>query len=199
MRNRRVMFRALDIARKVSGHVETRKGEKKMTYAEYEAIGCRELAELIKRNSRRPMPELLKERAYLRFNEDRYGENYCENHCPFQEAEYRWECFGDCRKWEDHVKDGQRIVYGADMLIGEILRNGYKALGVESINEPFRDWSDTDYVYWEDADGEVCEGCEHCGKAECPEDILSAECPRSGDAWAIEHVAVAVEEMLLDA
>ena len=28
MRNRRVMFRALDIARKVSGHVETRKRRK---------------------------------------------------------------------------------------------------------------------------------------------------------------------------
>lgn len=157
------------------------------------------LQDLIEKNSRKPMVELLKESAHLRFDDERYASKYCEAHCPHLYEDYYWECPGGCRTWDNGMTEGHQTVYGADMLIGDVLRNGYESLGVESINEPFRDWSDTDYVYWEDADGEVCEGCEHCGKAECPEDILSAECPRSGDAWAIEHVAVAVEEMLLDA
>jgi len=94
------------------------------------------------------------------------------------------------------MKEGTCKVYGAEMLIGEVLRNGYESLGVSGINEPFRDWSNTDYTYWEDADGEIYEGCEYCGKTECPEDILSAECPRSGDAWAVERIAYAVNEVL---
>ena len=94
------------------------------------------------------------------------------------------------------MTEGHQIVYGADMLIGEVLRNGYESLGVSGINEPFRDWSNTDYTYWEDVDGRICEGCEYYGKTECPEDILSAECPRSGNAWAVERIASAVNEVL---
>ena len=175
-----------------------------MTYTEYQAIGCSELAEMIRRNSRKPMAELLRERVHLHFHEDEYGDKYCENRCPFQDEEYRWECLGDCREWEEHVRDGQRKVYGADLLIGEILRNGYQALGVNGINKPFRiDDSCRAYanMYWETAyepDSGICAECEYYGNTECPEDILSAECPKSGDAWAVEHVAVAVDKMLKD-
>lgn len=154
------------------------------------------LREIIESNSRKPMIELMKERAHLKFNEDEYGHAYCEEYCPHRYEDYYWECPGGCRTWDDGMTEGHQTVYGADMLIGDVLRNGYESLGVESINEPFKDWSNTNYVYWEDVDGRICEGCEYYGKTECPEDILSAECPRSGDAWAVERIAYAVNEVL---
>ena len=154
------------------------------------------LQDLIKDNSRKPMVELLKEAAHLRFDDEEYASKYCEAHCPHRYADYYWECPGGCRTWDYGMKEGTCTVYGAEMLIDEVLRNGYKALGISGINEPFRNWNNTDYAYWEDADGEICDGCEYCGKPECPEDILSAECPRSGDAWAVEHITDAVNEVL---
>ena len=154
------------------------------------------IRKLIEKNSRKPMVELLKESAHLRFDDEKYASMYCEAHCPHRFADYHWECPGGCRTWDDGMTEGHQTVYGADMLIGDVLHNGYESLGVESINEPFSDWSNTNYVYWEDADGEICGGCEYCGKPECPENILSAECPRSGNAWAVERIAYAVNEVL---
>lgn len=159
------------------------------------------LRELIKRNSRKPMFELLKEGAYLSFNEDSYSRSYCENHCPYQYVEYRWDCEGNCRNWEDSLKDGQREVYGADILIGEVLRNGYQVLGISGINEPLMSDSSRPYadLYWDDAyNGEegICAKCQYYGSAKCPEDILSEKCLRHEDVWAIENITEAVNEVL---
>ena len=46
------------------------------------------LSELIESKSRKPLAELLTEGAHLSFNEERYGDNYCENHCPLEELSY---------------------------------------------------------------------------------------------------------------
>ncbi|MBQ3347463.1 MAG: hypothetical protein IJG39_10285 [Synergistaceae bacterium] len=161
------------------------------------------LSEQIERISRKPKAELLREKAHLSFDEERYGNDYCENNCPLEELRYEGicaECPGDCREWEWHIEDGQRKVYAADVLIGEVLRNGYQALGVEGANEPFTpDWSGYAYVDWEDAyEGEcgICGKCEKFGTSGCPEDILSAECVRSGDAWAVERIAAALNGVM---
>ncbi len=159
------------------------------------------LREIIMSNSRKPMVELLKERAHLKFNEDEYGHAYCEEHCPHRYADYRWECSGGCRTWDEGMREGQRLVYGADMLIGTVLREGYQALGVKGINEPCK-IEDGRYAWYDfgDAyDGEkgICTGCKLFGKSECPEDILSAKCPNSGNTWAVERIANAVNEVLL--
>ena len=161
------------------------------------------LSELIERNSRKPLAELLKYGAHLSFNEERYGDDYCENHCPLEELRYegiRVECPGGCSKYEDHVRDGERKVCAGDLLISEVLLNGYESLEVDGINEPFTpDWNGYAFVDWEDAynsEKGLCAGCEKYGKETCPEYILSAECPRSGKAWAIERIAEAVNEVI---
>ncbi len=154
------------------------------------------LHELIESNSRKPMAELLKEGAHLIFDDERYAKTYCESHCPHRYADYHWECPGGCKTWDEGMEDGKRIAYGADMLIGEILRGGYQSLGVKGINKPFKiDDSTRDYanMYCEEA---YCADCKKSGESECPEDILSAECPRSGDAWAVEHITEAVNDVL---
>ena len=172
-----------------------------MTYEEYVKSGCSELAEMIKRNSRKPKAELLREEAHLNFNDDNYGREYCENHCPLQELDYHEECPCGCRDWEYHVEDGRNLVYGADLLIGEILRKGYQALGVSGVNEPLSELNDTGHAWidWENAyygDNGFCAGCSLFDNPECPGDILSAECPRNNNAWAAEHVVEAVNEIL---
>ena len=161
------------------------------------------LSELIESKSHKPLAELLACGAHLSFNEERYGDDYCENHCPLEELRYegiRAECPGGCSECEDHVKDGQRKVYAADLLIGTVLRSGYESLDVEGVNEPFTpDWNGYAFVDWEDAynsEKGLCAGCEKSGTKECPEDILSVECPRSGKAWAIERIAEAVNEVI---
>ena len=161
------------------------------------------LSKLIERNSGKPLAELLLEGAHLKFDEESYGEAYCENHCPLEELRYECicaECPGGCREWELHVKEGQRKVYAADLLIGIVLRNGYELLGVDGIQEPFQaDWKGYAFVDWEDAynsDKGLCAGCEKYGKETCPEDILSGECMRSGKAWAIERIAEALNEVI---
>ena len=161
------------------------------------------LSEQIERISRKPRAELLGEKAHLRFDEERYGYDYCENNCPLEELRYegiRAECPGDCREWEQYVEEGQRKVCAADLLIGAVLRNGYQALGVEGVNEPFTpDWSGYASMEWEsayDGDDGICQGCAKLGTAECPEDILSGECPRNGDAWAVERIACALNEVI---
>ncbi len=160
------------------------------------------IRKLIEKNSRKPMIELLKEGAHLRFNDEKYASRYCESHCPHRYADYHWECPGGCRTWDNGMSEGHQTVYGADMLIAEILRNGYESLGVIGINEPFKiDENERDCanMYWEDAyesDCGICAGCKLFGKTECPEDILSAECPKSGDAWAVECITEAVNEVL---
>ena len=162
------------------------------------------LSELIERTSRKPLAELLAEKAHLLFSEESYGEAYCENHCPLEELRYegiKAECPGGCREYEAHVKDGQRKVYAGDLLIGTVLRSGYESLGVSGINEVFSpDW-DKGYAFvdWEDAyerEKGICAGCEKYGKETCPKDILSAECIRSGAAWAIERIAETVNEVI---
>ena len=159
------------------------------------------LSELIERTSRRPLAELLTEGAHLKFSEDEYAKGYCDRNCPYEYAEYNWECPGGCREWDEGIKASQRKVYAGDLLIGEVLRKGYETLGVEGVNEPFTpDW-DSGYAYtdWEDAykeDEGICAECEYFNTSECPEDILSAECPRSGKAWAIERITEAVNEVI---
>ena len=159
------------------------------------------LQEKIESNSRKPMVELLKESAYLKFNDEEYGKAYCEGHCPYRYATYHWECPGGCKVWDEGMKEGQRIVYGADKLIGTVLHEGYQELGVSGINEPFKTENDRDYadMYWENSYGSddgICAECECFGKSECPEDILSAKCPRSGEAWVVERITDAVNEVL---
>ena len=88
------------------------------------------LSELIESKSRKPLTELLMEGAHLSFNEECYGDDYCENHCPLEELRYegiRAECPGGCGKYEEHVRDGHRKVYAADLLIGTVLRSGYES------------------------------------------------------------------------
>lgn len=158
------------------------------------------LSELIERNSRKPLAELLTEGAHLSFNEDRYMKDYCETRCPHANADYRWECPGGCKYSAEGLNDAQRKVYGADMLIGEILRKGYSSICVKGINEPI-EHNDGEYVLmtWSDAyerDKGICAGCKYYGKPECPEDILSAECVRNGEACAIERVTEAVNDEL---
>ncbi len=155
------------------------------------------LQDLIKDNSRKPMVELLKEASYLKFDDEKYASRYCEAHCPHRFADYHWECPGGCRTWDYGMKEGTCIVYGAEMLIGTVLREGYQALGVSGINEPFRkeEGSYANYDF-DDIGNGICVKCQYYGKAECPEDILSAECPRSGNAWAVERIADAVNEVL---
>ena len=92
-------------------------------------------------------------------------------------------------------------MYGADKLIGTVLHEGYQELGVSGINEPFKTENDRDYadMYWENSYGSddgICAECECFGKSECPEDILSAKCPRSGEAWVVERITDAVNEVL---
>lgn len=159
------------------------------------------IQELIESNSRKPMVELLKEAAHLRFDDEKYASRYCEAHCPHIYADYYWECPGGCRTWDDGMTEGHQTVYGADMLIGEILRNGYQVLEISGVNKPFRiDDSGYTRMDWEkeyDRETGFCTSCEYYGKSECPEDILSAECPKSGDAWAIERITNAVNEVLV--
>ena len=162
------------------------------------------LLELIESNSRRPFVELLKEETHLKFDEECYGEDYCENNCPLEELRNDGileECLGGCREYERHMEDGQRKVYAADHLIGTVMRNGYEFLGVRGITEPLQANIDRGYVYmdWEDAynrEEGLCAGCEKYGKETCPEDVLSADCARSGSACAIERIAEIVNEVI---
>ena len=155
------------------------------------------IRKLIEKNSRKSMVELQKAPAHLRFSDEEYASKYCEAHCPHRYADYHWECPGGCKTWDNGMKDGTRTVYGAEMLIGEILRDGYHALGVRGINEPFTieegSYAKSD---WDKSENEICTKCEYYGKTECPEDMLSAECPRSGEAWAVERITYAVNEVL---
>ena len=161
------------------------------------------LSELIESKSRKPLVELLKYGAHLRFNDELYWEDYCEAHCPVEELRekgIRAKCPGGCIASETHVRDGERKVYAADMLISEVLLNGHESLCVEGVSEPFTpSWNGYAFVDWEEgynSDKGLCAGCEKYGTKECPEDILSAECPRSGEAWAIERIADAVNEVI---
>lgn len=162
------------------------------------------LTELIESSSRKPLSELLREGAHLKLDEERYGEEYCENHCPLEEQRYEGieaECPGECDEWIRHMEAGYDKVYVADLLIGEVLRNGYETLGIAGINEPFMPDLNTGYAYmdWEEECNEagvICVKCEKFGTANCPEDILSAECARSGDGWAIERIREAVNEVM---
>ena len=159
------------------------------------------LRNLIERNSVNPMVELLKVKAYLSFDEEKYGNDYCERYCPNKYAEYEWECPGGCRTWDEGMRDGQRKVYGADMLIETVLREGYQVLGVSGLNEPSkteeREYAD---IYWDEAynsEEGICAGCKLFGKSECLEDIFSTKCVRSGDAFAVERITDAVNEVLV--
>ena len=155
------------------------------------------IRKLITNNSHKPLAELLKAPAHLRFRDEEYASRYCEAHCPHRYADYNWECPGGCKTWDYGMKDGTLTVYGAEILIGEILRDGYHALGVKGINEPFTIEEGSYAKYdWDNSEKGICSKCEYYGKAECPEDILSAECPRSGDAWAVERITEAVNEVL---
>ena len=157
--------------------------------------------ELIERNSRKPMSELMKSSAHLSFNEEDYGRSYCENSCPYRNAEYRWDCGGDCRDCESCVKDGLKMIYGADMLIEAVMNEGYQTLGITGIDKPFRSESGRRYadLYWDDTyngNEGICADCKYYGSEKCPEDILSEECLRHGDVWAVEHIAEAVSQYL---
>ena len=99
------------------------------------------------------------------------------------------------------MRDGQRKVYGADMLIETVLHEGYQALEISGLDEPSkteeREYAD---MYWYEAynsEEGICSGCKLLGKSECPEDILSAECIRIGNARAVERITDAVNEVLV--
>lgn len=177
-----------------------------MTYQEYEKNGSRELAAMIERNSRKPMTVLQQGESHLSFNDEEYGYDYCENHCPLQEMYFDSitppECSGDCRNWERHVSKGRRAVYGADLLVDEILQHGYQVLEISGINEPFQIDNSRRYadMCWEtayDCEKGICAKCKYYGSEKCPEDILNADCPKHGDAWAIERIAEVVNEVII--
>lgn len=116
----------------------------------------------------------------------------------YKQAPARESVLSEYWQGMSRINAARKIVSAGDRIVGAVIRDGVSALGATVESSPYEVDNSKRYVFmpWENGVEGFCDKCRFCGEDECPEDTLSAKCPRNSVAWVLERVTDAVNELL---